>query len=727
MPGKSRLSSSILIVLLVVSCVSLAAPAMAQDARALFEEGYKLYQQGRSDEAVAKFKEVLATNPSQEDAMWMRDQAAWSSWAKMLANQGDEQQVASRILELATLQMKAQRRDDQAIGNLVTELRGADFGARAVARRKLADAHGAFAVPALVGALGDEGDDDFRIEAMYTLTLMRGAAVLPLVEAMHTDNEFQRANIASVLGNIRDLRAVPALKAAMDQGGNSYYTQAVGDAMSKIGSNDSGSSAAMFAALASAYYHGNPDVLTEASGTKVVWNWSDGALNGAEVPSFLYHLLLAEGFSADALALDADHAGAWVLVARSWLAQWAAIEARQTGDDDGLAALAGKTSRLKGLAAGAGTGVLNQVVMTCLSEGERDVEVASKAVALLGHMEAGPTFNAGSSSLPTALRDGNKGVRYAAAIALSTIQPAWNFEGSGAVAGELARALGEPGMKIALVISADDDVRNGMLQALNGSKAGMLAIGARSGLQGLRRAKGSPPFDVVVCDSNLPDILPDRVLSELKNDYRTESLPVVMLSRASDLTEVQNLFNDRAQGVVVHDGDQQETVTAVSGAIASDGSASRGRAVALATAAAKALASLAQRVDVGAVDGDAAMGLKRALTLEDGIRVPATRALGFMGFADAASDLAGILSSTGNSPASRAAAAEALGRIAQRGGGLSPEAMTALVGGLASDDMAVSSACGRGLGMSAADGATRAKALEGKRLSPGSVFSDSSQ
>lgn len=722
--GKCRLRSLMGVVLTILL---IGVPAMAQDTRSLFREGYDLYIQGNHEAALAKFKDVLARDPSHDDALWMRDQVSWKHWGDLLASQGEGRQIASRVLELATMRMKAGQRDDGAIQSLIGELRSSDYGARTAARRTLAGTHGAFAVPYLLPALASEGDDDFRIESMYTLSTTGSSAVLPLMEALKTDNEFQRANVASVLGNLRDHRAVPALQAARD-GASDTLRGAIDDALGKIGSSVSGSASDLFVALADAYYDKDPAVLTEVGGTKLVWDWADGSLSSVSVPAFLYPLLLAEGFCHDALALDSSHSGAWVLLARSWLAQAATLEARQSGEDgDPMADLQQKLDKTRALAAAAGVDVLAQVATTALAAGERDLDVAAGAIELLGHMLDASSVGRAAGALHAGIADESKTVRYSAAIAISRIHSSAGFDGSDTVVAELARALGEPGQRLALVISGDDDVRNAMLNVLNRADAGLFAVGAASGLQGLVRAKGHPPFDVIVCDASLPDILTSKVVDELRGDYRTASVPVIVLTRAANRTEAQNQLSAKAAGFVVHEGDGAETVRTVSEAITSESNASRARATALATAAAEAMAELSRGVGSGvAMDESAVRGIKRALTLDDSIRIPCIQALGHLGYSAAEADLAGILGNTGNSSGARAAAATALGLIAQAGANLAPESVNALKSGLAGDAADVRGACGRALGMSSLNAGMRAEVLSEQRVAP-SVFSDSSE
>jgi HEAT repeat protein len=723
MVGTSHRSSLVLLLLLLVGIVIpvLGTDVSAQENQALFEEGRQLYLRGEREAALAKFRQVLASNPGHEDAMWMRDQLSWRTWGEMLKD-GEGRAVASRILELATLADRAMVADEAAIRGLVAELRSPDFGVRSRARRTLAGIHGAHAVPYLVPALGDAGDDDFRVEAAYTLKLMGKQAVLPLMEALRSDNALLVANACSVLGGIGDRRALPALAAAAEGADSSVARDRALEAIEAVGGRMPGSVSQLFADLALAYAGGDPSVLADMSGTKRVWSWTGDNVAAVEVPSFLQPLLLAEHFAATSVSLDSSNLEGWKVLTRSWIAQGAAVDARMSGGADDTATLAAALSRTATLASGAGPEVLDAVLAQAIQDG--DVAVASRASEHLGAILADSGHDV--PSLHQALGHPAKLVRFSAAIALGHIHGRGGFPGAEQVGAELLRVLAEPGLRSVLVISGSDELRNTLLATLGRAGEGLFAVGAKSGLDGLARAKSFPPADAIVCDSRLTDITTDKVLAELAGDYRTAEIPVLILSRAKDKTEAQNLYSSGAAGFLVHQGDEQQTLSTVTGAITRDASVARGRALDLATRAANALAHLTRDpAFVTGMDAAAQSGLLRALSLEDAVRVPACEVAGRLGATQAVTALTAILANAGNASEARSAAAIALGRIAATGFELPADAGAALGQAAAGDDVEVSRACGVALGLSGFDAGTRAAILEQLRLDPAQVFSTS--
>jgi tetratricopeptide (TPR) repeat protein len=151
--------------------------AVAQDAGALFDEGVDLWQRGLTDEAIAKFKEVLAQNPSSEDAYQMLQKAEYQLFLKMLAKGGDAEQIATRLLDLSRPARLEKRMEPERIAELVEEaIHGADFGVRRKANLTLQSEHGEYAVPDLARYLGSN-DIDERTNAVIALTGLGSDAV----------------------------------------------------------------------------------------------------------------------------------------------------------------------------------------------------------------------------------------------------------------------------------------------------------------------------------------------------------------------------------------------------------------------------------------------------------------------------------------------------------------------------------------------------------------------
>ena len=200
---------------LVVASIA-AGSLAAQDPESIFAEGVKSLRLGNREEALAKFQQVLAADPSHEQAFEIWRKTDQDMWRWLMLEQGDIQKVAQELQSRARLRRKDMSRDQAAIDSLVEIACSSDkdFGERRQAISQLTADHGEFAVPALVKKLGNADDSkgtDLAIVALYGLGT---SATLPLLEAMGSDSPLVRRNVAATLSHIGDARALPALLAA---------------------------------------------------------------------------------------------------------------------------------------------------------------------------------------------------------------------------------------------------------------------------------------------------------------------------------------------------------------------------------------------------------------------------------------------------------------------------------------------------------------------------------
>jgi hypothetical protein len=253
--------------------VAFQGAALAQDAGALgqqLKDGIDLLERGRTAEANAKFRAVLATDPSSEEAYALVQSTSAKQILEMLKAKGDAAQVAERLLNLSQKAETDRSKDEAAIGGLVsTAVSSRDLQAQETAARQLAAAHGEYAVPALLPHLGSN-DIDTRAGAILALRRIGSDAVLPLAASLGTGSEMQQRNVAILLGGSGDVRAVPALLRA-GKAGNA----AAADAATRLGGK--GDAGAAYLALAEKYMVGDPLVLKNYDKTSAVWSMKDGA------------------------------------------------------------------------------------------------------------------------------------------------------------------------------------------------------------------------------------------------------------------------------------------------------------------------------------------------------------------------------------------------------------------------------------------------------------------
>ena len=167
--------------------------------------------------------------------------------------------------------------------------------------------------------------------------------------------------------------------------------------------------------------------------------------------------------------------------------------------------------------------------------------------------DVGPSTD--GTPLCAALTDKDKRVRYAAAIALAHLNPARNFSNQDQVVVNLNDALGETGQRVVLVAERDLETKNKIVGLLR--EAGYMVFASQNGLDALNRAKAFPGEDLIIASSELnpegegADPIEVQIIQELRDDYRTKTIPVIVLSPARRATEMQKLVDEKIASDVI--------------------------------------------------------------------------------------------------------------------------------------------------------------------------------
>jgi PleD family two-component response regulator len=100
-------------------------------------------------------------------------------------------------------------------------------------------------------------------------------------------------------------------------------------------------------------------------------------------------------------------------------------------------------------------------------------------------------------------------------------------------------------MKTILVIEADEQIRTYLLKILE--LKGYRLLEAEDGVTGVQIAKSYLP-DLVICDSILPALDGDGVLTQLRQQAETTTIPVILIRAKADRAIVQQGVNLAADG-----------------------------------------------------------------------------------------------------------------------------------------------------------------------------------
>jgi HEAT repeat protein len=346
--------------------------------------------------------------------------------------------------------------------------------------------------------------------------------------------------------------------------------------------------------------------------------------------------------------------------------------------------------------------------------------------------EAAPSKEGGDGTmgypLAEALAHEDKRVRYAAAQAMVALNPQRRKLGMELVIPNLVDALGEQGVRVALVIydiqtEEDRNFLLGLRKTL--SSLGIFPVVASSGEEGVLKAKQFPTEDVIfirrkICgqvyfrETDTKKGVVETVFDTLRDDVRTRHIPrVVIGDTAAEVEQARREFLEKgtAFAVIGRDAHKLDLQALLEKAfdLPEAKKDSKDRADEIAREAAEALAGLDPAHTLYPYR-DAVDALIRTVSpeilREDFIRIPAARALGRFGDQRAIDVLAKVLAEkdadaerAARQKAVRLACAKALSEIfRQTGVSPSKEVFDVLMQNLKDGDYEIELTCGEALG-----------------------------
>ncbi|MFT7462150.1 MAG: hypothetical protein ACI9EF_000487 [Pseudohongiellaceae bacterium] len=561
----------------------------AQDAESLFETGVAAYESGDTDGAIDAFKDALAQNPGHEDAFRFWQQLEQDAILGMLMEGGEVGALAKRFLGIAKVGRAEVLSDPGGARDLVETYMTSGSLASEVALSELNATYGEWAVPALLGPMGDRSDTNRRVLAIKALIRLGDRAVPPLMQVLRSDDVTTRANAAAVLGTIGDVRSSAALAWLGAGDSDAVVRDVASEALNRLGPDldkmglRTRDPATLALRLASKWVKGDGDIVKPYAGGQVAWDWQDGGLVGEPILGGLYQLYLAESTLDQAMSL-----GGGKEIRAGLAAVHASMKAEivSAGDiagleDSDLLAMANESLpalelklALAGDARGAALGSL------------LSFDQPAAAAALIGSMG---TSRDEVAALRGALDSDYQTVSVAAALALGA-----QGQADAAVVSVLGKAL--KSIPDRLVFSIGDT-------GLSGNAAGWQQLGSPMAVTGLLKAKQFPPKDVIVVRDGIEGVTLDTIVFGLLNDPRSADVPVVIVTDEADLVEAR--YGDQVAAVL-------STVTLADlQAVAGEADMLAQDAAARAIAAANVLSNLPSTA-TSATAGDVAEGLERA-------------------------------------------------------------------------------------------------------------------
>lgn len=579
---SKRLPMMLIIVLMVFASVWSVARAEDSEISGWIQDIHKEYAMAIKEDRLVNYAQVLslyekilAKDPSNEDALHAVYSLGPKAILDAIGREGNTGPLVQELLRRGERTFIDRINDEEAIAGYVRDLDSTDLDTRWNAIGLLVNKYGAYAVPHVIENLSTSTVENSRTGAIVFLGKLGHDGTLAVIEALKSSDITIRQSAASVLGNSRDERALPALMALVERSGDGVDATYAREAMEKIAGSawkGMGSAKELYVHYAERFFRNDPTMLVQPK-YSTIWNWDeDGArkLVGTRVPMFAYNERLAEKFCYEALSLDPNYTPAWSLLTCSFYQQeieatsvWKGAQGRvgkEITEDDlqSMADLAGQLYRARGLSTCAGKDLLYAALTRSLLDDM--AEIAAEVLKSLYQVEDGRDFPAAlesdgyAASVQLALLFPDKRVRFAAAELLLKVNTLQHFSHKDRVVPSLKQALSETATRVVLVVSDNLEFRNRMQGALEG--LGHLPVLSKGRYDGLTRAREFPAQDLVIIDNNL-EARGDStsganarlLVMDLKKDYRTKDIPILLYdSRAMDEEEgkmaIQAQFGD---------------------------------------------------------------------------------------------------------------------------------------------------------------------------------------
>jgi HEAT repeat protein len=532
----------------------LDGPVWAQeDAGSLLKSGLQQVRAGNYKEGISTLRKALAADPSNEEVMQALGRAEYEALLAIMASGEEGRSVVSAILSRAMPILPSEAFDNAKIAELVkSAVEDENEAVRFEAASELSRIYGEFAVPGLLAYLKSKNTDQ-RIQAHIVLQNRLGRdAVLPLNEALSSSDAGVRRLVAIELGNIGDMRSLPAVAAAAsgdeDEGVRAKAAESLEKLVARYSWAAGMSASELYLRLAQMYYDGNYRVLARSDKPIVVWRW-EGGLKRFPITRHLYVLKLAEEASYDALAADENNMAAASMLARVLASERIAMAAVSAMSDDEAGATSADRDRIEGLMTGLGWNTLAQALSESLARD--DYGTAASLLGVMHNVYAGADFTDGHPVVQ-ATTSKSALVRMAAAEAVlrfNGMRRIGSWPNPGAFMGLVATATGEIIPRNILVVDAQDGRRNKMLDELD--KAKYVVFSAGQGSDGFVRGVRLAGIDMIVMSTDLGDMEALALIAKLKNEDATKNVPLVLVGTANDVSndEWRNLYKDKVNGI----------------------------------------------------------------------------------------------------------------------------------------------------------------------------------
>ena len=711
------------------------APVEGTDVKSLFDQGLYSFDEGDFEGALAAFEKAFALSPTSDAISDCVKRAGEAKIFQMLISKDARiSGIARQILDSSTRVYKTKMGDPEQVKGVVEDTLKSDGQDQLLKMVRNANDYGRNLVPALIPALAD-ADLGRRAVAINWIGRYIGRDAIPVLQAARKHpSETVRRNVAQILGTrlVRHSISLATLKAMTETDPSNEVKSAASQSSAAIladmnGASKESSAKEYFLENAIGYYmspHKNPFAGTQY--TPTIYRLEGDRIVGEHVADFQFSDRMAQQALEESLELDQDFHEAQVLTLCNDAGQVyeydlnTAYYAKNEAQNDVKAILESQKhyvdTVLRNRVIAWPTNVLYDGLSQALEDGKS--EVARKIVETIRETERS---GKAPESLVKALEDSSSRlVRISAAVALAHWNPtAKEFDAGERVISILSEAVLASGVRTAQKIMGDSQQANRMADLLD--QLNMESFTPSDTVErGIDQVVSSPP-DVIIMDDNVTkssgkkEIPPiNYFVSELRKNYRTVNVPVIVVVPASSLEKAKQLYESEERKVwVVPDSiDKPGLANSVFNKIFDDKDDSKAQATRLARSAAEALNYLAT-VPTRMPVRKSVESLRKVLkNRPDEVRIPSVMALGNLKASEAAGDLAAVFANAENAKEVRVQAMRAAGKALQGGGGSASASVAKIIeDGMESADLELRKAAWLAFSSSGADGKKHLKAL----------------
>ncbi|NBC18368.1 MAG: hypothetical protein GVY18_13745 [Bacteroidetes bacterium] len=449
-------------------------------------------------------------------------------------------EMAERFLKLIERGYKAWRSDPDQIANAIKMLGGTLEGYR-VAVPRLQES-GEYAVPMLLQKLSsDATPKKLRTRIVTMLPKLGKQAVRPYSVALQSKDLQLVEWLAHALGAIEYPHAVPQLKQALERPDikpGSQTGKAIIAALISCGGGNANiverSTAELWYELGNKYYYRADSLQPDSrypNEPGLVWVWKGSlGVEARPVPREIFCDVYAMRCARMTLQNAPDFHAAVPL----WLtaAMRRQIELPQ-GKTDPLWPADVRQADYYALASS--PVYLQTVLGRALRDG--NVPLAKHAINILrkttGAKNLVATLPGGAQPLVAAMGYPDRTVRFLAALTLALAQPTEDFLGSQMVMNQLSQAVRQTGTKYALVVVADETLRNTVIDAARGADYEVISVTSPDAAMGAVEAAGG--LDVMFVG---PGVDPVATLAPFRREVIYGYVPAVVNRSGSAIRRI---------------------------------------------------------------------------------------------------------------------------------------------------------------------------------------------